>query len=93
MKYSIRHLFALMVLAALAVQAWHAYKVRQHVAVLEDWHGLVQKQLREVEEQAALQRTQVELCRSVADAYDYPGDFAAAKRRFARLKAGDPQGD
>ena len=93
MKYSIRHLLALMVLAALAVQAWHAYKVRQRVEMLEESHVWAQKRLRNVEEQAAFQRGEIELCRSVADAYEYPGDFAAAQRRFAQLKSDDPQGD
>jgi hypothetical protein len=88
MKYSIRHLLAMMLAIALAIQAGRACRIRQHVRQLEQEHDHARMQLRNLEES---RRHEYELCQQVVDAYEYPGDYAAAERRFARLNSGDPE--
>jgi hypothetical protein len=99
MKYSIRHLLALVLLFAVAIQAGRAYSIRQHVTRLERSHESALRRLRKVEEQAAPHRQkqernhqQQQLCKQVVFDYEYPADYEAAVRRHARLNSSKPQG-
>lgn len=90
MKFSIRHLLSLMFVVALGVQAVLAYRMRQRIEWVEFGRDWAEDNLRKVE---ASRRPEYELCKQVEQAYEYPGDYAAAERRFARLQAGEAKSE
>lgn len=92
MKYTLRHALAVMVLFAVAIQAGRAYSIRQHLQWLELAHEYALQSLHRGEEKGEPDRKRQQLCRQVVFDYEYPADYEAAARRFARLNPGKPPG-
>lgn len=86
MRFSLRHLFALMIVVALGIQLYRAYREYRQLAVLESSLSYERKKHSDLEKKIAVHYEQHAFCKTVAEAYQDPSDFLTITQRFEALK-------
>ena len=86
MRYSIRHLLGLIVLAAMSIQGFQAFVRRGEVRRLEQWLDTAESAYRQRADAARPIQAENEVCREVLEHHQSPtASYLAAKRRFELL--------